>query len=141
MFSRLADLFPLSPEIVTVALLVSVATFLGTLVAVPWVLTRIPQDYFSADKPPPSHFKNEHPAVSLALFITRNTLGAMLLFLGIVMLVLPGQGILTLVAASFLLQFPRKYRMQRWLVRKPAVKNSINWLRAKFDTPPLYFGD
>jgi len=58
---------------------------------------------------------------------------------GIVMLVLPGQGILTIVIGLMLSNFPGKYRLERWLVMRPRVLRTINWLRQRSKRNPLLF--
>jgi hypothetical protein len=50
---------------------------------------------------------------------------------GLVMLVVPGQGLLTIVVGLMLLDFPGKYRLERWLATRPKVWQSINWLRRR----------
>lgn len=130
-----------SQEVILVLLLVSVATFLGSIILIPWVITRIPRAYFAKRNRTESRFKNEHPVLWPFLFVVRNFLGAVLFVVGLLLLVLPGQGILMIVASTFLLEFPGKYRMQRWLVRRPKVLRSINWLRSRFERRPLEFDD
>ena len=46
------------------------------------------------------------------------------------MLVAPGQGLLTMVVGLLLVDFPGKYRLERWLVTRQQVWRSINWLGA-----------
>ncbi len=47
------------------------------------------------------------------------------------MLVTPGQGLLTLLIGLLLLNFPGKYRLERWLVRRPGVLRTLNWVRRR----------
>ncbi len=61
----------------------------------------------------------------------KNTVGLVLVVAGLVMLVLPGQGILTMLAGIVLIDFPGKYQMERWAVERPAVLRAINWTRKK----------
>jgi len=77
---------------------------------------------------------------ALVLGLLKNLLGALLVVMGLVMLVTPGQGLLTLLAGLLLMNFPGKYRMERWLVLRPGVMRALNWLRqrqghAPFDRP------
>jgi len=44
----------------------------------------------------------------------KNLLGVLLFMLGLIMLVTPGQGILTLLFGLMLMNFPGKYRVERW---------------------------
>jgi hypothetical protein len=50
---------------------------------------------------------------------------------GILLLVLPGQGILTLLVGLVLLDFPGKYQAERWIVERKYILQSINWIRVK----------
>ena len=62
---------------------------------------------------------------------TRSEMPKILIIAGIVMLVLPGQGILSILVGIGLTDFPGKYRLERWLARQPAVFNTMNWIRRK----------
>ena len=56
---------------------------------------------------------------------------------GIAMLVLPGQGLLTLLVGFLLIDFPGKYRFEKWLVARRWVLQPINWLRLRRHQMPL----
>ncbi len=115
----------------------SVVIFFASLLIMPALIVRIPTDYFSHDDRPPSRWATTHPAIRLTILIGKNLLGAVLVLGGLAMLVLPGQGLLTLFAGIVLLDFPRKYDFERWLVRRPWVHRPINWLRRKRGREPL----
>jgi hypothetical protein len=115
----------------------SVAVFVASLLAMPAIVVRIPADYFAHDHRPPSRFAEQHRAVRLLLLITKNTLGGLLMLGGVAMLVLPGQGLLTLLVGFLLIDFPGKYRLEAWLVSRRVVHRPINWLRRRRDHPPL----
>lgn len=115
----------------------SVLIFLGSLVAVPLVVSRINADYFNREKRPPSRWANSHRAVRILLRIGKNALGVVFVIAGLAMLVLPGQGLLTLLMGVLLIEFPGKYRFEKWLVRRPFVRTPVNWLRNKAGRPPL----
>lgn len=117
--------------------IVSALTFVLTLVAVPWLVTRLPADYFAHRARQPTPWQRQHPLVRLVLLIARNLAGIVFLVLGIIMLVLPGQGLITMVAGLMLMDFPGKYHLMRWLVEWPAVHRSMNWLRRRRGRPPL----
>ena len=53
------------------------------------------------------------------------------------MLVLPGQGILTIIVGLVLMDFPGKYGAERWAVSRGPVLPAINWIRAKAGKPNL----
>lgn len=116
---------------------VSVLMFVGTLLAVPAIIVRIPPDYFAHEKRPPSRWASRHPAARLGLRIGKNLVGVIFLAAGVVMLVLPGQGILTLFLGVLLLDYPGKYRAERWLISRPRLLHAVNWLRARSGHEPL----
>jgi hypothetical protein len=50
----------------------------------------------------------------------------------------PGQGVLTMLAGVFLVDFPQRRRLERALIRRPSVLPQLNRLRARFGRPPLH---
>jgi archaellum biogenesis protein FlaJ (TadC family) len=115
---------------------VSVAMFFATLLLVPMILIRLPSDYFSYRRRK-SRASFRHPFVAVLLTTLKNLLGLIFVVAGIAMLVLPGQGILTILVGLMLLDFPGKYRAEQWMVSHVSVLRSINWIRAKAHKPPL----
>lgn len=111
--------------------LLSIITFIATLIIVPLLVVRIPDDYFSHRRRCRMQFSEYHPVVRGILLIGKNVLGYVFIVIGIVMLVIPGQGLLTIVIGLMLLNFPGKYRLERWLVASHPVLQSINWLRRR----------
>ena len=73
----------------------------------------------------------------MSVRLAKNGLGVVLLAAGIAMLVLPGQGLLTLVVALILLDFPGKRRLQRRIVYAPRVLAALNALRRRAGREPL----
>jgi hypothetical protein len=63
--------------------------------------------------------------------VIKNLVGVALLLAGLVMLVTPGQGLLTIVVGLTLLSFPGKARLERWIATRPAVWRAINWMRQR----------
>ncbi len=114
----------------------STAILALTILAMPWLLAWIPQNYFVVQE---NRFKTKEPRSLGRSFLNllRNIVGAMLVLLGIAMLALPGPGIVTLLLGVMIMCFPGKYRLERWLVKQPKVLESINWLRNKRNAPPL----
>ena len=113
----------------------SIVILVASIFFIPIVVTRIPPDYFVAPQRSFSWQKLSWYRFSLILF--RNALGSILILAGIAMLVLPGQGLLTVLAGIFVLDFPGKYKLERYLVRKPTVLNSLNWIRRRRNVPEL----
>ncbi len=120
--------------------IVSLLSFLLTLAVIPWVLIRIPSNYFSKPSRTSLIPSDTNPSVRVVLLLLKNVLGIAIVLLGIVMLVIPGQGLLTILIGLTLTDFPRKYRMQRWLISRKPVLRSANWLRRKGGRKPLAIG-
>ncbi|RME33433.1 MAG: hypothetical protein D6786_07715, partial [Gammaproteobacteria bacterium] len=59
------------------------------------------------------------------------------LLAGLIMLFTPGQGLLTMLVGLLLMNYPGKYRLERWLVTRPRVLETLNWIRARTGHPPL----
>ena len=106
-------------------------------IAVPAIVARLPQDYFTHPRREPAYLGYPHPLIGMLVAGLKNVLGLMLVVVGIVMLLTPGQGILTIFLGILLLNFPGKYQLELWFVRQPKVLPAINWLRAKLRKPPL----
>lgn len=111
--------------------IVSILAFVVTLITVPVILIRLPEDYFCFRQRHPFYTKNQNQLLRLVLIIFKNIFGIIFVLLGIAMLVLPGQGLLTILIGVALLDFPGKYKLERWFISRPAVLRSINWIRAR----------
>jgi hypothetical protein len=117
----------------------SIVAFFATLIIVPWFIIRIPFDYFSDSniERRRTPWSNQHPLVRRILLGGRNILGYVFIVVGTAMLVLPGPGILTIVVGVILLNFPGKYRLERWMIKRRPVMRSINWLRRWAKKAPI----
>lgn len=109
----------------------SVSFLVGAIAALPVFLVRIPSDYFVRPAP-------ERP---VATRVARAVLGVVLIVLGCIMLVLPGQGILTILVGLVVLGLPVGHRLARRLISRRAVFDATNRLRARFGRPPLIVAD
>jgi hypothetical protein len=112
-----------------------VCLLLGAI-TVPWIVLRLPKDAFA--NPQRSGWLDQQPAgVRVPLRVLKNMLALVLVALGVAMLVLPGQGILAILLGVMLGDFPGKLRLQQWILARPNVMKTLNWLRRKFKKPPL----
>ena len=117
--------------------LLSVGTLVIMAVAIPWVVTRLPADYFSNPQREPWRRSGGEPLLAIAGGFAKNLLGAVLILLGVVLLFTPGQGVLTVLAGFMLMNFPGKFRIERWIVLNTGVLRPLNWLRMKREQPPF----
>lgn len=113
----------------------SVLLFVGTLLMLPVMVVRIPADYFRAPKRP--RHPRSHPRAHMLARIAKSVLGVIFILAGLAMLVLPGQGLLTIAVGVILLEFPGKRRLERWVILRRGVLRSINWLRRRAKHEPL----
>ncbi len=107
---------------------------MATLIAVPILIALMPSDYFSRGKLRPREI---HPIFRWTLLILKNILGLILIISGLAMLVLPGQGVITILVGLSLLDFPHKKNLERRLVQNPQVLKTMNWIRIRANRPPL----
>jgi hypothetical protein len=114
----------------------SMVFFIGTLIAIPFILVRLPADYFDVRVPRP-WMKDHHPVLRLMGHIVKNAVGAIFLFAGFLMLFLPGQGVLTMLIGISMLDFPGKRKIEAKLIGQPTVLSVVNSMRQKFNKPPL----
>ena len=120
---------------------VSAVMFVGSLSAVPWLVVRIPTDYFLRPHHYADRWQPRHPLLRIAFLATKNLMGVVLVLAGVAMLVLPGQGILTIVIGLLFLDFPGKRALELRLVLQPPALLAINWIRSKGNRPPLQMPD
>lgn len=115
----------------------SAALSIGTFLSLPWVVSRIPDDYFATKERLPISETSQHPVLRWMFRIGRNLLGVILLLLGIIMSPGPGPGLIVILAGMLLTEFPGKRRLEMWLIRRPGLLRGINWLRERRGRPPL----
>ncbi len=115
----------------------SFLTGVGSLLLIPWIIVRLPADYFNGPQRSLTAWKIEHPAMRLSVLIFKNMLGIVFLLSGVVMLVLPGQGLLMMLVGIMLMNFPGKRRLERWCISRPRILRGINWIRRRNNRPPM----
>lgn len=125
----------ISPYLQILAL-VSFCTFFLSIILIPWYIGRLPVDYFSILQ---QQLPHRIPRRNLALLVLRNLLGSILLAAGVLMLFLPGQGILTILIGLLCMAFPGKYRLVLYLISRKSVQTSLDWIRKKMRRPPFHW--
>ena len=108
-------------------LILTAVLLVVTIVACVIVIVRLPRD----------HFVNPAKEPKGAVAVVRNVLGVILILGGIAMLVLPGQGVLAILAGLMLTTFKGKQKLAKKIVRKPKVEKALQWIREKANRPPL----
>ncbi len=114
----------------------SLAMFLASVVLVPVFIQILPADYFVREKirtkpawvPMPLH---------ILYLVAKNIVGIILIVLGLAMLVLPGQGLLTLIVGIILTDIPGERETFIFICRRTPVLKAMNWLREKKGKEPF----
>ena len=135
----LSKLFETLRPYVELLAVVSLITFLLSIILIPWYIGRLPSDFFFLLQTRiPGH---QNKRISFGLMLLRNCIGAVLIIAGCIMLFMPGQGILTLLIGILCMSFPGKLRFVLYLVNKPSVQTSLNWTRKKMRKQPFVWKD
>jgi hypothetical protein len=115
----------------------SVALFVLSLIVFPLVVIHLPADYFVRSRRDPARPMRRRPVLWAVLIVVKNMFGLGLILAGIAMLVLPGQGLLTILMGLALTNFPGKYGLERRMVRMPRVARALNRIRRSAGKPEL----
>ena len=115
----------------------SLFIFFFSILAINFLIKMIPVDYFDSSKRELSPFKTSNPIIWLILFITKNVMGYLLIIGGILMLVLPGQGLLTIFLGLIFSDYPGKYKLEKRFITIKPIYRYINWVRKKSDIEPI----
>ena len=129
------DLFEEHAELLAALGLSSAVLLAASVLALPWVLGALPADWFV--RPAEARRHGRHPLLRLALALARNLLGWLLVVAGLAMLVLPGQGLLTVGLGLLLLDLPGKRRVELRVLRRPAVRRLVDGIRRRRGAPPF----
>jgi len=114
--------------------IVSFVVFIASLLLTTLLIGKIPQEYFI--------HTNQHKVEikhlgHLIIVIIRTLIGFVLLIAGIIMLVTPGQGIITILLGLFLMEFPGKRKLELKFIKHNPTFKALNWLRNKAGKSPF----
>lgn len=121
--------------------LFSLFSFVGSLIAVPWLIGRMQSDYFITHWHMVDARQRRHPILAVAIRAIRNLVGLCLLLVGIAMLFLPGQGLLTILVALCLMDIPGKRYLLERLISNPHIQKALNWVRRKQGKAAFIFAE
>ena len=118
----------------------SVVSFIASIVGCAILLASLSPDYFKT-KERIRRIKN--PVFRICLSSVKNIFGGLLVVVGILLSVpgIPGQGVLTILTGLIISDFPGKRRLERRLIRLPAILSAANQIRSRFKRPPLVLDD
>ena len=93
---------------------ISFIIFIFSLLSIKWLVALIPSDYFLNKTN--SSFKSTYPLIWIITIVVKNIIGYTLIIGGILMLVLPGQGLFTILIGLMLSNYPGKYFIELSLI-------------------------
>ena len=125
------------PEVLIGMGISSIFIFLISILGISWFIAQIPEDYFLRSKRQPSKWREQKPVLRFVVMFGKNLIGLSLIIGGLLMLVLPGQGLLTIVTGLLLVNYPGKYKLEQKLSSMPSIFRALNWIRLKAKKPPL----
>jgi len=112
----------------------SIGSLVLTVLLLPVLIARLPADHFVASRAERRHARG---LVGWIPWLGKNLLGVVFVLAGVLMLVLPGQGLLTILIGLLLIDFPGKRALEARLIRRPGLRALLDRLRAKRGRPPL----
>ncbi|HVS01498.1 MAG TPA: VanZ family protein [Thermoanaerobaculia bacterium] len=124
-------------------LLASALLLAAGLAGVVLFAVKLPAAYFLGEEPPKPLWADEHPVVRWTGRILKNLAGLVAVALGLVLAMpgVPGPGLLTILLGVMLLDFPGKRRLERWIIRRQAVRGFVDRVRCRYGKPPLVLED
>ena len=108
-------------------------------ISIGFIIRKIPHDYFLNEKRGMSQYKNKNPFFWFIVLTLKNIIGYCLILGGILMLVLPGQGLLTILVGLILSDYPGKFKLEKRIIKTNLILKTINWYRNKSNIPPIIF--
>ncbi len=133
----LADLwqwFTDRPELLWWMFALSIGSLVVSALLLPVIVVRLPFDYFTAAR---TQLARRRGPWQWFLGGLRNLLGLVFVLAGLIMIPLPGQGILTLLIGLLILDFPGKRKLELRLIRNHRLQSFLNRMREKRGKPPF----
>ena len=112
----------------------SLGSLVLVLVLLPGVVARLPVDYLDPARPAAPAPRS---LGGRARWLARNLLGWLFVAVGVALLVLPGQGLLTILIGLVLVDVPGKRALERRVLSRPRILDLVNSMRRRRGAPPL----
>lgn len=117
----------------------SVITFCISLLCIPWLVSKLPQNYFQNPKNRKETIASQSTISAPIVFLLRNLIGFVLFTAGIAMLFLPGQGIITMIIGIGVMSFPYKQYLIYRATRPTSIQSTMDWIRKKTGKDSFYW--
>lgn len=110
--------------------LINVGVFVGFMLAIFIIFSKLPHDYWITRK-------KKSTSHGSGLKILRNILAAPVFLMGCLMLLLPGQGVLTILLSLMLADFEKKERWLELIIQRKKVRKGLDYIRKKMKSRPF----
>lgn len=131
-------------------ILITTASSIVYFVVITYIITQLDKRYFQRkiidlknngkdDGTEKSHLSLISRGITYLLEFAKIIAGLCLLISGIIMLFLPGQGLITMLIGLSLLPFPGKIQMEQNILSQKSVRSTLNWIRIKANKEPFIF--
>lgn len=117
--------------------LISAVMFFGSIVLAWLFIVKMPTDYLTSDHSALQTLRTKHPIAGAMVKVCKNLFGLLLVICGIIMLFIPGQGVLFIFLGLTLIDFPGRKRLIRRMLTWRNTLNVINRIRRQANQPPL----
>ncbi|MCF6335232.1 MAG: PGPGW domain-containing protein [Spirochaetales bacterium] len=116
--------------------IIPVISVLIPVVLVPLIVVNLPVDYFVRNEKREKYKKSGFP-LSYILYGLKTLSGFLIVCMGIVLLFIPGQGLLTIFTGLVIMDFPGKRKLELILFQRKSVRKAINWIRGRWGKEKL----
>ena len=112
--------------------ILSALLFILSIIFIPYLILRLPKSYFVREL-------FERPSQNLILIFLKYIIGFLLIIFGLIMLVTPGQGLISILLGITLIPSTRRNKLIIYLIRLKGVQSSLNFIRVKFKKEKFHF--
>ena len=112
----------------------SVTSFVVSILFCTLTIAYLPTDYFLSKR---QTSRIKQPVLRIGLKLIKNMLAVVLIVVGFIQILLPGQGVLTMLIGIVISDIPGKRRLERRIIRLPAILSTANGIRSRFKRPLL----
>jgi hypothetical protein len=132
-------------DFIFLTIVISIASAIVYFIIISYVITQMDNRYFIrrqmiADVAIVSpHLRLINNNFTKLVNIAKIIFGVCLLLIGLVMLVLPGQVLVTILIGLSLLPFPGKDKLEQNILSRKSVRTTLNWIRIKAKKTPFTF--
>ena len=116
--------------------IVSILIFVFSIVGLRLFIIALLPDYF-INKKRVSALKNRSILLWIIYIVFKNIIGYIFIIMGLVALVLPGQGILMILVGLMMSDYPKKFDLEKKIITSKEVRKGINWIRIKYNVDKI----